>query len=111
MPKYLSFFAYTADAAKAMIDSPSDRAAAVRAGAKAVGAKLEAYYWMFGRFDGFVIYDAPDSQTAAAFALAVASTGTVSALETHEVFTAAQVIPTLEKAKKARTGYKPPVKK
>jgi hypothetical protein len=63
------------------------------------GGKLEAYYLMFGQYDGFVIVDLPDSRAAAAISLAVSSTGTFEHLETHELIEAEDLNPILEQAK------------
>ena len=63
------------------------------------GGKLEAYYLMFGQYDGFVIVDLPDSRAAAATSLAVSSTGAFEHLETHELIEAEDLNPILEQAK------------
>ena len=57
MPKYICFFSDTRDAAKAMIEKPTDRVAAAKALVEAVGGKMECFYWMHGHHDGFFIAD------------------------------------------------------
>lgn len=43
------------------MDKPGDRAAVVREFAESAGGTMEAYYLMFGTYDGLVIYDVRDS--------------------------------------------------
>jgi uncharacterized protein with GYD domain len=59
MPKYITFFSYTRESAKAMMERPSDRTAAARALVESVGGKMEAFYWMHGNHDGFIIGSYP----------------------------------------------------
>lgn len=76
--------------------------------AKAAGGKLDAYYWMLGDRDGFVIVDLPDSTAAAAISVAVSSSGAFGHLSTHELFDAKQVNQLLAKAKGLKAHYSPP---
>lgn len=85
MAKYAIFFTLTGAAVKGMMDKPSDRPAVVSAVCEAAGGRMDAYYWMFGAWDGFVIADVPDSRAAAAISLAVSSSGAFARLETHEL--------------------------
>jgi uncharacterized protein with GYD domain len=54
---------------------------------------------MFGRYDGFVIVDLPDSRAAASTSLAVSSIGAFEHRETHELIEAEDLNPILEQAK------------
>src|SRR3954454_5580240 len=83
MPRFVIFFAYTPETWARMAEQPGDRTAAVRAAAEAVGARLEALYWMRGEADGRVLLEAPDAQTAAAVTLTSATTVAVRSLGTH----------------------------
>jgi hypothetical protein len=47
MPRFITFFSYTGDAAKAMIEHPSDRSAAAKALVESLGGTQEAFYWMY----------------------------------------------------------------
>ena len=79
MPKFLIQASYTGDGLKGLAkDKASGRKTAVAASLKAVGAKLDAFYFSFGAYDAALIVDAPDNITAASIALSVASTGLVS---------------------------------
>ena len=108
MAKFALFFTLKGDAVAGLMERPSDRAAVVSSALDAVGGRLEAYYWMLGPYDGFVIIDVPDSAAAAAVSLAVGSTDALAHLETHELFGADQVGSLLEKAQAVRASYRPP---
>jgi uncharacterized protein with GYD domain len=77
MPRFITFFSYTAEATKAMIERPSDRSAAAKALTESLGGTMEAFYWMHGHHDGFLITNLPDGVAAAALAGAVGATGAV----------------------------------
>ncbi len=106
MPKYVSLFNFKGETLKAMMDNPADRAAAVRELAESAGGTLDAYYVMFGQFDGLAILEVPDSPSATALCLRVTSSGAFSHFETHELLPAEQIIPILEKA--GELTYRPP---
>jgi uncharacterized protein with GYD domain len=79
MPKYLSMGSYTAEGIKGVLkDGGTGRRKAVQAAIEAMGGKMEAYYFAFGESDVVVIADIPDNVTAAALAIGIGSTGTVS---------------------------------
>jgi uncharacterized protein with GYD domain len=107
MPKYLALFSYEAEAKAAMIETPIDREAPVRAVLESVGASLECLYWMFGAHDGVAVVDAPDSITMAGISAAISSTGTIRS-ETHELFTAEDVRRILDTARTAREHFARP---
>jgi uncharacterized protein with GYD domain len=106
--KYVTFFTYTSETWARMIQSPGDRTAAVRQLADSVGGSLERVYWMFGAQDGFVIFDAPDSTSAAAVSVAAGSTGAFKKLETHELLSQEQLGEVLSRSKAAVEAYRPP---
>ena len=85
MAKFVVFFTFKGETVKALMNKPSDRAAAVREMAGAAGGRMDAYYLMFGAWDGMVIIDVPDSRAAAVVSLATASSGAFARLETHEL--------------------------
>jgi len=108
MPKYVSFFTYSSEAWGRMINAPGDRTAALRQVLDSVGGSLDAMYWMFGDYDGMVIFDVPDSAGAAAVSIAAGSSGAFKHLETHELFTREQLGETLARARTATQVYRPP---
>jgi uncharacterized protein with GYD domain len=107
MPKYLALFSYSEESLAAMIENPVEREPAVRAVLESVGARLEAFYWMFGEHDGIAIVEAPDSLTMAGVSAAISSTGTVRS-ETHELFSAPDIRHILETARRARASFTEP---
>jgi uncharacterized protein with GYD domain len=106
MAKYLVLFSFTGETAKRFIAQPSDRAAVVRGLAESAGGSMEAYYWMFGQYDGLVIFELPDSTTAAALSLAVTASGGFTRFETHELIEAGDLARIAEQAR--RINYQPP---
>jgi uncharacterized protein with GYD domain len=108
MPRFITFFSYTGASAKAMVDRPSDRAAAAKALTESLGGTLESFYWMHGKHDGFLITDLPDGATAASLALATASTGAITNVVTHEIFGADEQGAIVQGASTARNAYQPP---
>ena len=108
MAKYALFFSYTPESWASMIKNPTDRGAAAKAVAEAVGGKIEGFYWMFGEYDGFAIVDGPDAINAAAVSVAVASSGAMSKAFTTQLFDASDQSALLERAKTALASYAPP---
>ena len=106
MAKFAVFFSFKGETVKSFMDKPSDRAAVVGQLCEAAGGHMDAYYFMFGAWDGFVIADVPDSGSAAAVSLAVSSTGAFARIETHELIEANAIGDILDKAK--GLSYTPP---
>jgi uncharacterized protein with GYD domain len=108
MARFITFFSYTAESAKAMIERPSDRSAAVKALVESMGGTQEAFYWMQGKHDGFLISNLPDGVAAAAVVAAVSATGAVGGLETHQIFDQDEQASIVQQAATASKAYKPP---
>jgi len=108
MAKYVMFFSVTGDALARFIEKPEDRRPPVQRAAEAAGGTLDAYYWMFGQYDGLAICDLPNSAAAAALALAVTSSGIFKHFETHELIAADDLVGILQKAQTLRPDYRPP---
>ena len=108
MPRFITFFSYTGESAKAMIERPSDRSAATKALVESLGGTQEAFYWMQGQHDGFLITNLPDGVTAAGLVAAVGATGAVTRLPTHQIFDQDEQAAILKHADTARQAYKPP---
>ena len=67
-----------------------ERAAALRAAAKKLGAKVTNVYWTLGEYDGLLILEAPDDETATSVLLHLAAAGNVHTT-TCRAFTAAEM--------------------
>ena len=108
MPKYVSFFTYSSETWARMVSAPGDRTVALRQVLDSVDGSLDAMYWMFGDYDGMVIFDVPGSAAAAAVSIAAGSSGAFKHLETHELFTQDQLGETLARARNTAQAYRPP---
>ena len=108
MPKYVSFFSYTAEAWGRMVEQPENRAMAARRLIEGIGGEMETFYWMFGDWDGLVIYDVPDAATAAAFSGRVTSSGLIKSLKTLPLITMEDARSGLDRARAAEADYSPP---
>ncbi len=104
MPKYLIQATYTTEGIKGLIgDSASGRRADVQAAVKALGGKVEAFYYAFGSDDVVIILDLPDNTRAAAIGLTASGTGTVR-VRTTTLLTVEEV----DRALEIRTQYRAP---
>jgi uncharacterized protein with GYD domain len=77
MPKFLFEASYTSDGVKGIQRAGGTRRRDLIAQmAEAAGGQLDHLYFAFGEHDVYAIFDLPDNETAAAFALAVNASGT-----------------------------------
>lgn len=76
MPKYLSLVNYTDAGIREVKNSPK-RARSFRQAVEKAGGKVIGMYWAIGEFDGAVIFEAPDEETAIALLLKLGSAGFV----------------------------------
>ena len=76
MPTYISLISWTDQGIKAFEDSVDRYEAAQELGQK-FGVSLTATYWTLGPYDVVAISEAPDDESATAFALALSSQGNV----------------------------------
>lgn len=79
MPKFMAKARYNADGARALMkEGGSSRVAAVTRATKALGGKVESFYFAYGGDDAFVIVDVPNEAAGLALSLAVNASGTVT---------------------------------
>jgi uncharacterized protein with GYD domain len=76
---------------------------------KACNATLESVYYTFGDADLVAIIDFATPEDAAAFALAVTSSGALRSYKTTQLLTVEQGITAMKRGEQARTKYTPPV--
>jgi len=76
MPTYVSLINWTEKGVAGFKDTV-DRAEAANALAGRFGGALKEIYWTIGPYDIVAISEAPDDESATAFALALASQGNV----------------------------------
>jgi len=77
MPTFISTIKFTEPGIQNIHESPK-RAVAFKAAAKKMGVKVTDVYWTLGSFDGAIVFDAPNDETATAAMLYLASQGNVS---------------------------------
>ena len=104
MAKYLVEALYTSEGIKGVLkEGGTGRHAAVSAALKALGGKVESFYYAFGDVDAYVIVEAPDNVTMAALAMGIAATGTVT-LKTTVLLTLEEI----DAAGKKTLSYRAP---
>jgi uncharacterized protein with GYD domain len=72
------------------IEETTKRAAAFKAAAKKMGVTVTEIYWTLGEYDGLMVLEAPDDQTATAAVLSLAAHGNVHTA-TVRAFSAAEM--------------------
>jgi uncharacterized protein with GYD domain len=83
MAKYLVKVSYTADGLKGLVkEGAVSRKKSVEALVVSMGGKTEAFYYAFGDYDVYCIFEIPDDVTAAALALALNGSGLVTSSTT-----------------------------
>ena len=99
MPKYLVQFSYTGDGLKGLVrEGGSKRREAIEQLVKSMGAKLEAYYFAYGEYDGIAIVEGKDMVNHVAGILAINASGAVKTKTTvlitpEEIDQAVKMIP------------------
>ncbi|MCA1726928.1 MAG: GYD domain-containing protein [Actinobacteria bacterium] len=99
MATYLMRFSYTPETWAKLIKNPEDRREAARAYAEQVGATLNGFWYGFGEYDGFAIFEAPDNVSVAGLALAITSGGAIASAETTVLLSVEETLEALAKAK------------
>ena len=78
MPKYMYQASYTLEGYRGLLkDTASGRRKAVELAVSALGGKVEAMYYAFGKDDVILIMDMPDNISAAGLAMTVSTSGMV----------------------------------
>ena len=106
MSVYLMRFSYTPETWARLIQNPEDRRDAARAYIEQVGGTLHGFWYGFGEYDGYAIYEAPDNASAAGVVLAIAAGGALASAETTVLMTVEETLEALEKSKSI--GYRRP---
>src|SRR5271166_5648878 len=74
MPTFITTMRFTEQGIEAIRDT-CERAAAFKAAAEKMGVKVTGQYWTLGAFDGVIVCEAPDEETATAALLHLGSLG------------------------------------
>jgi len=102
MPLYLSRFSYTPETWARLIGNPEDRRLAAQSYIESVGGKLHGFWYAFGTYDGYTLWEAPDNVSMAAVALAISGGGALSSLETTVLLTVEETLSALDRARAIR---------
>ena len=102
MPLYLSRFSYTPETWARLIGNPEDRRKAAQSYIESVGGKLHGFWYAFGSYDGYNLWEVPDNVSMAAVALAISGGGALSSIETTVLLTVDETMDALRKAKQVR---------
>jgi uncharacterized protein with GYD domain len=76
MPTFVTLFNWTEQGVKHVKDT-TKRAENFKAAVKKAGGSVRDVYWTMGRYDGVIIFDAPDADTATAVLMSACSLGNV----------------------------------
>ena len=106
MALYLTRFSYTPETWARLTKNPEDRREAARAYIESVGGKLHGFWYAFGEYDGYTLWEAPDNVSMAAVALAIGSGGALSKSETTVLLSVEETLQALGRARDV--GYRPP---
>lgn len=108
MPIYLHQWRYKDKEVKAMVLRPQDREEVVRIAVEAFEGRLHAFYLCFGKYDGLIITEFPDNETALACLMAIVGQGGAAALETTTLISADEARRAMLKAGELLTTYRTP---
>ena len=106
MPTYLTRFSYTPETWARLARNPEDRRDAARSYIESVGGKLHGFWYALGEYDGYTLWEAPDTTAMAAVAIAISGGGALSKFETTELLTVEETLVALGRVESIR--YRPP---
>src|SRR5207247_9515738 len=99
MSVYLMRFSYTPETWSQLIQNPEDRRDAARAYIEQVGGSLHGFWYGFGEYDGYVIFEAPDNVSVAGAILAIAAGGALASVEPTVLLSVEEPLEALAKGK------------
>lgn len=106
MALYLTRFSYTAETWARLSKNPEDRRVAAQKYMEAVGGKLHGFWYAFGTYDGYNLWEAPDNVSMAAVAIAISGGGALSKLETTVLLSVEDTMEALRRVQ--AVTYRPP---
>ena len=83
MALYLTRFSYGSETWARLAQNPEDRRDAARTYIEAVGGKLHGFWYAFGEYDGYSLWEAPGNVAMAAVAVAISGGGALSKFENY----------------------------
>jgi len=109
MAHYLIEVGYTPEAWSSQVEQPMNVIDRITPAIKACNGKIESIYYAFGDADLVGIMDFKTPEDAAAFALAVTSSGALRSYKTTPLLTVEQGLSSMQRAAVARKSYTPPL--
>ena len=106
MPMYLTRFSYSPETWARLSKNPEDRRKAAQAYIESVGGKLHGFWYAFGEYDGYNLWEAPDNVSMAAVAIAIGGGGALTKFETTVLLTVEETLDALARVEGIR--YRPP---
>lgn len=106
MATYLTRFSYTPETWARLAANPEDRRVAARTYIESVGGELHGFWYAFGSYDGYTLWEAPDNVSMAAVAIAIGSGGALSKCETTVLMTVDETLAALGRV--PSIGYRQP---
>ena len=106
MATYLMRFTYTPETWAELIQNPEDRRDAARAYIEQMGGSLHGFWYGFGEYDGYAIFEAPDNTSMAGAVLAITAGGAIGSVDTTVLMTVEETLEALAKGK--AIGYRRP---
>lgn len=103
---YLTRFSYTPETWARLMKNPEDRREAARKYIESVGGKLHGFWYAFGTYDGYNLWEAPDNVSMAAVGIAITGGGALAKFETTPLLTVEETLEALRRAQKV--GYRQP---
>ena len=106
MALYLTRFSYTAETWSRLTKNPEDRREAARKYIESVGGKLHGFWYAFGSYDGYNLWEAPDNVSMTTVAIAISGGGALSKFETTPLLSVEETMDALRRAQEI--GYRAP---
>ena len=106
MALYLTRFSYTPETWARLTKKPEDRRKAASKYIEAVGGKLHGFWYAFGAYDGYNLWEAPDNVSMAAVAIALGGGGALSKCETTTLLTVEETLDALGRV--GKVAYQAP---
>jgi uncharacterized protein with GYD domain len=103
---YMTRFSYTPETWARLAKNPEDRRNAARSCIESVGGQLHGFWYAFGEFDGYTLWEAPDNVAMSAVAIALSSGGAISKCETTVLVTVEETLDALGRS--GAVGYRQP---
>lgn len=99
MSLYLMRFSYKPETWSRLIQNPEDRREAARSYIEKVGGALHGFWYAFGEYDAYAIFEAPDNTSVSGVVLAISAGGALSKAETTVLMTVEETLEALATAK------------